>query len=125
MRELASASAHSAIDLHARRKHRESIREKLLFTIIALVCGVGLIGAWAKFGASNVSYYVGLISLLAGVVWAVRYAVLSGRMIVSQSGGLNWRSAKPSGENQDEQPAEVGHETGVADAPGRAKPDRQ
>ncbi|MCX7428357.1 MAG: hypothetical protein NTW96_22345 [Planctomycetia bacterium] len=101
MRELASASAHSAIDLHARNKHRESVREKLLFTITALVCGVGLIGAWARFGASNVSYYVGLISLLAGVVWAMRYAVLSGWIKVGQFGGLNWRSAKPSGEAPD------------------------
>jgi epidermal growth factor receptor substrate 15 len=101
MRELASASAHSAIDLHARTKHRESVREKLLFTVTALVCGVGLIGAWARFGASNVSYYVGLISLLAGVVWAMRYAVLSGWIKVGQYGGLNWRSAKPSGEAPD------------------------
>jgi hypothetical protein len=117
MREVASASAHSAIDLHARTKHRESVREKLLFTMTALICGVSLIGAWAKFGASNVSYYVGLISLLASVVWAVRYAVLSGRMMVNPSGRLKWQSANRSDDGHDDEPTETGDGTAAAKTP--------
>lgn len=77
MRELASASAQSAIDVHAKHKYRAALRAKLIFALVALVSGTALIGTWATVGTTAMSYYVGLVALVAAGVWGVHYVILA------------------------------------------------
>ncbi len=96
MRELANLSARHALDQHGRLQLRRAIRGKLAVTLVSAAVGSLLVAWWTWRGAGEVAYYAGLVSYLIAVLWGVQYAVLTGRLIVSRSGHLAWRSRPPA-----------------------------
>jgi predicted lipid-binding transport protein (Tim44 family) len=103
LRELANASAHTAIHQHARKRMRGALRAKLLLAIVALAIGSLLIGIWSLTGAGAPAYYGGLAILLVALFWGVQYAVLTGRMIVNKSGHLDLKAADDSQQAADDE----------------------
>ncbi|MCR4413559.1 MAG: hypothetical protein NUV77_14150, partial [Thermoguttaceae bacterium] len=96
MRELANLSARNALDQHGRIQIRRAIRGKLAVTLGSAAVGSLLVAVWTWRGAGEVAYYAGLVSYLIAVLWGLQYAVLTGRLIVSRSGHLAWRSRPPA-----------------------------
>jgi hypothetical protein len=116
MRELANLSARNALDQHGRIELRRAIRGKLAVTLVSMVVGSLLVGLWTWCGVGEVAYYAGLVSYLIAVLWGVQYAVLTGRLIVSRSGHLGWRSRLPAPRAL----ANASGSTGADSAPGQA-----
>ena len=94
MRELANMSAHTAIDRHARRQMVSAKRSNLLVAIAGLVVGGALLWMWWAMKTGDLTFYSAMVSSLVALFWGVRYAVLTGRLIVSKSGRLDWKSSK-------------------------------
>ena len=87
--------------------------------IVAILVGFGLLSLWWATGGSNVIWYAGLAGLLVALVWGIQYAVLTGRLIVTKSGGL----AAPSKEQSNDGKTQEG--TGEqAVAATQPRPDR-
>ena len=77
MREVATASAASAITTHARSQLRGKIRGKLFLSLMALTIGVGLIMGSLMGNLRDRNLYIGMISLFLMLLWAVQYALLT------------------------------------------------
>ena len=92
MRELANVAAQTAIDHHARRRLVRLSTSKLTVILLALISGAAMLWTWWFFGAGVSTFYAGLVSFLIALYWGVQYAVLKGRVTVSRSGHLGWKS---------------------------------
>ena len=79
-------SAHTAIDRHARRQMVSAKRSNLLVAIAGLVVGGALLWMWWAMKTGDLTFYSAMVSSLVALFWGVRYAVLTGRLIVSKSG---------------------------------------
>jgi len=124
MRELANVAAQTAIDHHARRRLVRLSTSKLMVILLALISGAALIWAgWVfesgKPGSGMSTFYAGLVSLLIALCWGVQYAVLKGRVTVSRSGHLGWKSPEqPTPPPDPEQtPPTYDDQSGVAASP--------
>ena len=96
LRELANLSAHSALNQHSRNILIGTMHSKLMVALVALASGAGLLWIWKELGAAQMTYYSALIALLVAIYWGMEYALLSGRLIISKSGHLDW-NASPHG----------------------------
>jgi hypothetical protein len=99
MRELANLSAHNAIDRHARRLLFSAATRRLLVAVIGLAAGTAMLWMWWTIAPYDFALYGAVASLLVALLWGIRYAVLTGRMIVTKSGRLKWnqrREAQPA-----------------------------
>jgi hypothetical protein len=92
MRELANVAAQAAIDHHARRRLVRLSTSKLMVILLALISGAAMLWTWRFLGAGVSTFYAGLVSFLIALYWGVQYAVLQGRVTVSRSGHLGWKS---------------------------------
>jgi hypothetical protein len=92
LRELANLSAENALGRHARRKLVHSIYSKLLVAVVALMSGLALLSLWSSFGQGAITFYAGIVALLAAAFWGVEYAVLTGRLIVNKAGHIDWNN---------------------------------
>lgn len=90
MREVATASATSAISVHTRNELRKKIRSRLILSLAALTLGVTLIVTSSIWKNSGSNLYIGLIAVFVALLWIIQYALLTGRLIFSQSKGLSW-----------------------------------
>jgi len=88
MRELATASASSAIFTHARNQLRKTIRGKLLLAVASLALGVSVIVASLIWHFRSRSFYIGAAGLFLALLWGIQYALLSGRLIRDKKGRL-------------------------------------
>ena len=93
LRELANLSAHSALSRHSRRLLIDTMHSKLAVSIVAVLAGVALLWMWRYFDISSMTYYAGLIAILAAVYWGIQYAILTGRLTISKSGRIDWNSS--------------------------------
>ena len=89
LRELANLSAKSAISEHARNTLIHTMYSKLIVTSVALVAGIGLLWMWSRFGACELTLYSSLVAIAAAVFWGAEYALLTGRLIIRQSGRID------------------------------------
>lgn len=97
MRELANLSARNALDRHGQNMLRRAIRGKLAVMVLAFLAGSTLLVLWWRFGGDEFAYRAGLLCYLVAIIWAIQYAILTGRLMVSRSGHLGWRfSARPA-----------------------------
>jgi hypothetical protein len=106
MREVANLSARAAIDGHARRTLLRMSSGKLVGVVLSLLCSGAMIWMWLYFGAGELTFYTGLVGLLIALSWAVQYAMLTGRLIVSRSGRVQWKWHKGSAGSPPPPPAE-------------------
>jgi len=107
MRELANLSSQSALSRHARRQMAQMVRTKLAVAAAGLVAGGLLIWMWRRNVTGPVVFYAALVSFLAGLLWAIQYALLSGRIIFNKAGHLDWNGASTnSRENCEASPAQ-------------------
>ena len=90
LRELANLSAHSAISQHTQRVLIRTMRSKLIVAVVALLASGGLWWMWSFFGAREMTYYSALVAILVAIYWGVEYALLTGRLIISKSGHIDW-----------------------------------
>ena len=81
MRELANISAQVALSQHARRTLNRLRRFKLLASLISGGCGLGLLWLWANYRVPIATLAIGLMSLAVAAMWAIQYAVLTGRFV--------------------------------------------
>jgi len=86
MREVANISAQAALSQHARRTLSRTRRFKLLASMTSVLCGIALLWLWGWYGRPLATMLVGLLSLTAGLVWAIQYAVLTGRLVLHRHG---------------------------------------
>lgn len=86
MREVANISAQTALSQHARRMLARTRRFKLLASMTSVFCGIALLWLWGWYGRPLATMLVGLLSLTAGLVWAIQYAVLTGRLVLHRRG---------------------------------------
>ncbi|HBO43713.1 MAG TPA: hypothetical protein DD670_07230 [Planctomycetaceae bacterium] len=106
MRELAMASASSAITAHTQNRLRKKIRGKLFLSGIAMVLGTVLLLGWMVWGFGGWNLYVGAVGMILSLMWVVQFAVLTGRLTTTRSGNLVWtgshakktRPTPPAGE---------------------------
>jgi len=113
LRELANLSAQSAISRYARRSLIRSMRSKLLVTGVALASGALLLWFWKTSCVRDVTLGAALVAWLAALYWGMQYALLTGRLIISKSGGIDWNYAKGSEASENAEPSK---ETPAADA---------
>ena len=88
MRELAVLASQGAIDRYAKAKLRKAMRGKLAVLATALSCGLLLTAlAWAGrlpgFGIYGI-----VAAAMTLLVYALQYAILSGRLVVNSKGQL-------------------------------------
>ena len=93
LRELANLSADAAINQHSRQVLIRTMASKLLVALVALLAGGGLLWMWRLAGAEQLTFYSGLLALLIAIYWGVEYALLTGRLIISKSGSIDWNSS--------------------------------
>jgi hypothetical protein len=91
MRQLANASAKTAIDKHTQGQMSSNKRSKLLVVVISLLVGGMLMWMGLEFGAAKLTYYAALVSFLVALLWGIEYAIITGKMIVNRSGHLDWQ----------------------------------
>jgi len=107
MRELANLSAQAALDKHTHGKMRGLRRRKLFLCVGGLLCGGLLLWLSIARGA-NLAFYAAMVGFLGSLLWAVQYALLTGRMVLDRRGHLAWKSqARPAAKPGDEEPASV------------------
>ncbi len=94
LRELANLSAHLALNRHARKGLLRALYAKLMVTSVAVIVGVALLWMWNTMGCASNTFYAALAALMVAVLFGIEYAVLTGRLIVNQSGHLDWKSAQ-------------------------------
>ncbi|GAB6186525.1 FHA domain-containing protein [Thermopirellula anaerolimosa] len=88
MRELAVLASQGAIDRYAKAKLRTAMQGKLAVMATALGCGL-LLGALAWAGRLPAFGVYGIVAAaMALLVYALQYAILSGRLIVNPRGQL-------------------------------------
>ncbi|MEN6458300.1 MAG: FHA domain-containing protein [Thermoguttaceae bacterium] len=92
MRKLANLSAQNNLRRHARRVLVSEMYSRLVASVIALVTGVGLFIIWKRFAAWEAAYYASLVALLVAIYTGLRYAMVTGRLIVNKSGHVDWNS---------------------------------
>jgi hypothetical protein len=92
MRELANFSAQAAISKHARKQLISATRVKLMVAVVALAAGGGLLSFYFSGTTTPWILYAGVAAFLIGLFWAVQYAILTGRLVVSRSGHLETRA---------------------------------
>ncbi|NLE37711.1 MAG: hypothetical protein GX621_06765 [Pirellulaceae bacterium] len=90
MRELAMASANSAITTHTQNHLRKKIRGKLFLSVAAMVLGTVLLVGWMVWGFGGWNLYIGVVGVILSLVWVVQFAVLTGRLTTTRSGNLIW-----------------------------------
>jgi len=90
LRELANLSAYNAITRYSRRLLVSSMFSKLFVTGVALFAGAVLLWQWKSSSGWELTFYAGLIALLIAVYWGVQYALLTGKLIISKSGHIDW-----------------------------------
>jgi hypothetical protein len=110
LRELANLSADAAINQHSRRVLIRTMVSKLLVSVVALLAGGGLLWMWKLPGAQQLTFYSGLLALLIAIYWGIEYALLTGRVIISKSGAIDWNSS-PSGKNRSAAAKETAQKT--------------
>ena len=86
LRELANASARSAIICHTRRKMLLTTGDKLLVTVVGLLTCTALLWLWRSPGTSNVTGYAILASLLVAILWGTRFANMAKHVMVDRLG---------------------------------------
>jgi hypothetical protein len=91
MRELANVSARSAVDQHARRQMVAISRSKLVVAITATVAGMSLLWLWTTHAPIGVTLLAAIVSLAIAVLWALQYAVVTGRLLIGGSGLFRFR----------------------------------
>ncbi|MDZ7620066.1 MAG: hypothetical protein U1E05_23945 [Patescibacteria group bacterium] len=135
MRELANVSARAAVDQHARRQMVSIGRSKLAVTGTAGVTSALLFWLWATYLPIGVTLVGAITSFAIAVLWGLQYAVVTGRLLVSQTGRIRFSRgdsapntpATPTDESpMDESPATPDQPTAAPDAVGgNAQPDVQ
>jgi hypothetical protein len=116
LRELANLSAHSAISQHTQRVLIRTMRSKLIVAAVALLASGGLWWMWSFFGAREMTYYSALVAILVAIYWGVEYALLTGRLIISKSGHIDWNLTSHG--KSKSPPVEEGAEKTPAELPG-------
>jgi hypothetical protein len=94
LRELANLSADAAINKHSRRVLVQTMVSKLVVAVVAMLAGGGLLWMWKLAGAEQLTFYSGLLALLIAIYWGVQYALLTGRLIISKSGSIDWNPSR-------------------------------
>ena len=90
LRELANLSAHAAISRHTRRTLVRTMYSKLLVALVAFLSAAALLWMWDAANAGNHVFYASLAAILTAIFWGVEYAILTGRLMVSKSGNIDW-----------------------------------
>ena len=98
-RELANFSARRAIQQHSRRTLVHAMYSKLTVMVVALAASVGLLWIWKEFGACRLTLYSSLAAIGVAIFWGLEYALLTGRLIVTNRGHVNidWKGSSHHG----------------------------
>lgn len=112
MRELATATAVSAITAHKRNQMQRKIRGKLLLAVGALALGASLVIGWFLWHFKSWHFYAGVVGLFLAFLWVIQYVILHTR--------LRFGHSNHSGRNNSPTGAEVSPSTTNAVA---ARPD--
>jgi hypothetical protein len=94
LRELANLSARADIDRHARQTLIRTIYSKLAVAVVAFLSGAVLLWMWNSIQTGNQTFYSSLAALLIAIFWVLEYAILTGRLFVSNSGHIGWNSSR-------------------------------
>jgi hypothetical protein len=94
MRELANLSTFNALSTHARGRLRRVQRSKLWTMLFSAAVGAGLLWFWYEWEGGEYALYGGLACLAVAVLWGVRYAVVTGRLMIGRR-GAGHRTAVP------------------------------
>jgi hypothetical protein len=100
---LATATASSAISTYTQKQLKKAIRGKLLLSLSTLALSLSLVAGWFLWGFRTWHFYVGVAGLFLALLWGVQYAVLTGRLTLTTSGGLRWK--KQDGKKKDKAPS--------------------
>ena len=115
LRELANLSAHNALGRYSRKVLISHMHDRLIVAIVALIASGVLFWLWNSMRI-DLTYYSALAALLVSFYWGLRWTILTGRLIISQTGEIHidWSGAQG---HQSETP-------GSTDLPsGNAEPD--
>ena len=82
MRELANFSAHTAINSHARRMLSSAALNRLSVAVTGLAAGGVSMWLWWAKASNNLPLYVAMVGFTVAAIWGVRYAALTGYLIV-------------------------------------------
>ncbi|MFW5693120.1 MAG: hypothetical protein ACOCWL_02790, partial [Thermoguttaceae bacterium] len=91
MRELANVSARSAVDQHARRQMISISRSKLAVATTAALAGLVLSWLWATYAPIGVTLLAAATSFSIALLWALQYAVVTGRLLIGANGLIRFR----------------------------------
>ena len=90
-----------------------SMYSKLLVAIVALAASGTLMWLWKVKSGLQMTFYAALIALLVAIYWGLKYALLSGRLMINKSGHIEWNSSAGYGkggakaDGKDAEPAAV------------------
>jgi len=94
LRELANLSDRSAVDEHARSRLSRLLMGKALVALAGLVAGAILIALWYARPGLPTPYYAGAAALIVALIWGLQYAILKGKVGVTDSGHLQWKGGR-------------------------------
>lgn len=89
LRELANLSAKSAISRHSRKVLIRTIYSKAAVALVGLAAAGWLFWMWSGTEAMQITFYSALVAVLVAIYWGVQYAILTGRLIISNSGHID------------------------------------
>ncbi|MBN2216797.1 MAG: hypothetical protein JW719_05440 [Pirellulales bacterium] len=96
MRELATATAVSAITAHKRNQMQRKIRGKLLLAVGALALSASLVIGWFLWHFQSWHFYAGVVGLFLAFLWVIQYVILHTRLHFGQS-NHSGRNDSPTG----------------------------
>ncbi len=82
-----------AIGQYARKLLIRSIGSKLLVAVVALVASGGLLSMWQLTDYRPITLFSAGVALLVAIYWGVQYALLTGRLIISKAGCIDFGSS--------------------------------